>query len=321
MNDLVSIIVPVYNVEKYLNRCIESILRQTYEQLEIILVDDGSPDGCPDICDAWGERDKRIRVIHKKNGGLSDARNVGLANATGEYVAFVDSDDWIHEKYIESLYSAVVKYQVDIAACDVQKVHEEVQKEKELESFIDIYKTEDALHTLMNGTVFRAVVWNKLYRRRILDGERFEVGRYHEDEFFTYRIMGKARKMAFVNADLYYYFQREGSIMRTISYKHLDALDAHIERINYVQQNFPKLCRTDKVTFCVSCVNFYQKTFDLDGKEKKKYRDKITTCRRKISFSIQEYRESNWKERIYIVGSYLCIGFVSRLLSKRKIEK
>ena len=108
MKDLISVIVPVYNVESYLNRCIESLVRQTYKYLEIILVDDGSLDGCPHICDKWSERDNRIHVIHKTNGGLSSARNAGLKVAKGEYIAFLDSDDWIHTKFIEHLYLSLI---------------------------------------------------------------------------------------------------------------------------------------------------------------------------------------------------------------------
>ena len=123
MKDLISVIVPVYNVESYLNRCIESLVRQTYKYLEIILVDDGSLDGCPHICDKWSERDNRIHVIHKTNGGLSSARNAGLKVAKGEYIAFLDSDDWIHTKFIEHLYITIKDYKVDIAACDICQVY------------------------------------------------------------------------------------------------------------------------------------------------------------------------------------------------------
>ena len=117
--DLISVIVPIYNVESYLDRCIESIVNQTYKNLEIILVDDGSPDNCPAMCDAWAARDSRIQVIHKENGGLSDARNAGLAAASGEYIAFADSDDWVDAQCIRSLYGALRETDSEIAACDV----------------------------------------------------------------------------------------------------------------------------------------------------------------------------------------------------------
>lgn len=318
MNDLVSIIVPIYNVEKYLDRCIKSIVQQTYTYLEIILVDDGSPDQCPHICDEWCKRDSRIRVIHKSNGGLSDARNAGLSVATGEYIAFVDSDDWIHEQYVELLYRAVKEYNVDISACDVCLVYTEMKKNISNNPGVQVYETEQALNTLISGKIFRAVAWNKLYHRDLLEGEQFEIGRYHEDEFFTYRILGKVQKMVFISEELYYYFQREGSIMNSISYKHLDSLDAYIDRIKYFENNFSKLYKIDKMKFCVSCINFYQESFKLDNKEKKQCIARIKSCRAKVTFNISEWKEYSIKELIYIVGSRLCIGLLSRLLLLRK---
>lgn len=322
MKDLVSVIVPVYNVEKYLNRCVESIVQQTYKYLEIILVDDGSPDKCPNICDEWSKRDDRILVIHKTNGGLSDARNAGLSIATGEYIAFVDSDDWIHAEYIEHLYTAIKNHKVDIAACDIYWVYMESTLDEINKPMVKVYSTEEALETLINGETFRAVAWNKLYHKDLLNGELFEVGRYHEDEFFTYRILAKSKRMAFVNEKLYYYFQREGSIMNSISSKHLDALDAYIYRINYFENHYSKLYKIDKMRFCMSCICFYQETFKLNDKEKRQCRNRIKSSRTNITFNISEWSEYSFKELIYIVGSRMCIGLMSRLLLlRRKIDK
>ena len=314
MKDLISVIVPVYNVELYLNRCVESLVRQTYKHLEIILVDDGSPDECPNICDEWRNKDSRIRVIHKTNGGLSSARNAGLAVAKGEYIAFVDSDDWIHAEYIEHLYVAIKKYEVDIAACDIRWVYTESQVEEKSKSLTKLYSTEEALETLINGETFRAVAWNKLYHKNLLIGELFEVGRYHEDEFFTYRIMAKADKMVFVNEKLYYYFQREGSIMNSISYKHLDALDAYLERIAYFENKYPELYKIDKMRFCIACIYFYQETFKLNDKEKKDYKNRIKSCRRSITFNCSELKQYSLKELVSIVGSRKFIGLLSVVL-------
>lgn len=318
MNDLVSIIVPVYRVEPYLNRCIESIVRQKYEQLEIILVDDGSPDGCPQLCDQWCKKDRRIRVIHKPNGGLSDARNAALAVATGEYIAFVDSDDWIHEQYIEQLYRAAKEHHVEIAACDVRVVYEQEQPPLVTDPVVEVYETERALETLIHGDVFRAVVWNKLYHRTLLCGEQFETGRYHEDEFFTYRIMGKVQKLAFVQAPLYFYFQRAGSIMNSLSWKHLDALDAYLERIHYFEHHFPRLYPVDKKNFCMACVQLYQRSLELDEPQRKQCTAKIKACRAKVTFLPAEWNAYSRKERVYLLGSRRCIGLLSRLLLRRK---
>lgn len=318
MKDLISVIVPVYNVESYLNRCIESLVRQTYKYLEIILVDDGSLDGCPHICDKWSERDNRIHVIHKTNGGLSSARNAGLKVAKGEYIAFLDSDDWIHTKFIEHLYITIKDYKVDIAACDICQVYTEKQDEKINKLSVKIYSTEEALETLINGETFRAVAWNKLYHKNMLIGEQFETRRYHEDEFFTYRIMAKTNKLAYVDEKLYYYFQRKGSIMNSISYKHLDALDAYLERIAYFKDLYPKLYKIDKMRFCIACIYFYQETFKLNDKEKRECKNRIKSSRHSIRFNCSELKQYSLKESISIVGSRVCIGLLSQLMSLKR---
>lgn len=318
MNDLISVIVPVYNVEKYLDRCVESIVDQTYKNLEIILVDDGSPDNCPQICDEWAAKDSRIRVIHKQNGGLSDARNAGMAIATGEYIAFVDSDDWIHNQYIERMIKAVTIYKVQLVACDLTEVYGKTQEKPVDIDDVEICDAEQAINMLINGRKFKAVAWNKLYHKSLLNGEHFETGRYHEDEFFTYRILGKNDRLAFVNAPLYYYFQREDSIMNSISIKHLDALDAYIERIDYLKNSFPRLYIYDKAVFCVSCANFYREAFKLQGDEHQNCRNRIKICRKKIKFSFYELKNYNLKQLIYIIGSKYCIDILSRLLVYRR---
>ena len=162
--DLISVIVPVYNVEAYLDKCISSIVNQTYRNLEIILVDDGSPDNCPAMCDAWAKKDSRIRVIHKLNGGLSDARNAGMTVTTGELMAFVDSDDWIDVHYIEYLYNALRQSNADISACDLREVYDDttmitfaeqmprVEVATSEEAIEDILKLKDeSMHIVMTG--------------------------------------------------------------------------------------------------------------------------------------------------------------------------
>lgn len=216
MGELISLIVPVYKVEKYLSRCIESILEQTYKEIEIILVDDGSPDSCPEICDNYASRDKRIQVIHKRNGGLSDARNAGIEAARGEYLGFIDSDDYIHPAMYMELWKAIQRYEADVAMCDIQRVDGEggeaciVQSEN-----VRIYSGRKAVENILdkNLHVVSVVSWGKLYRRRLFEGIRFPVGRLHEDEFTTYQLFYRSSKVAFIEGRYYYYFQRPDSIM------------------------------------------------------------------------------------------------------------
>lgn len=316
--DLISVIVPVYKVEDYLNRCIESIVEQTYSQLEIILVDDGSPDNCPFMCDAWAKKDDRIQVIHKKNGGLSDARNAGMLIASGKYIAFVDSDDWIHSQYIELLYTAIKKYDADIAGCDIRWVYDDSIQCEHVSAMMESYTSEEALETLIKGIGFRAVAWNKLYNRRLLQDEYFAIGRYHEDEFFTYKILAKTERLAFVNAELYFYFQREGSIMNSSSSKHLDVLDAYLERLAFLQNKYPVLYHVDKVGFCISCIGLYQDTLRFPGTEQKLCMGMIKNCRSKVHFGFKELFTYSCREKVYIMGSGLCIDFMCRFLLLRR---
>jgi glycosyltransferase involved in cell wall biosynthesis len=316
--ELISVIVPVYKVEEYLDRCVRSIVEQVYTNLEIILVDDGSPDRCGDMCEQWAAKDQRITVVHKKNGGLSDARNFGLDVAQGEYVAFVDSDDWISPDYISRMYNALKKTGAEIAACDVCTVFpgEEVF-DIHNEGILRECSAKEALEDLLQGKGFRAVAWNKLYRKHLLDGERYPVGKHHEDEFFTYRVLGKAEKLVYVEKPMYFYLQRQGSIMRTFSIKRLDALDAYIERLAYLKKRYTELYSKDKFTICVSCAVMYCQSLKLNDKSGIPIRRKIKSIRKQISITFKEYKKASMRQRVFAVGTGVCIGFFCKLISLR----
>ena len=244
MNVLITVIVPIYKVEPYLDRCVESIVCQTYPNLEILLVDDGSPDACPALCDAWAARDPRVRVIHKPNGGLSDARNAGLAVATGEYIGFVDSDDWVEPRMYELLYDALTDTGADIAEAERDNFGEDRpatpwQGDKPA---CATATAEEAISELMRDGRFRQTVWNKLYRRELLREQPFAVGKTNEDEFWTYRIFGNARKLVKLDAALYHYYCRPGSIIQSAyTLKRLDGVEATRERCEYIKERFPAL--------------------------------------------------------------------------------
>lgn len=214
-NPLVSIIVPIYKVEPYLQRCLDSIVNQTYTNLEIILVDDGSPDGCPQICDEYATRDKRIVVIHKENGGLSSARNAGLDVCKGEYISFVDSDDWVEKNYIESLLYIAIKENADITIGEnFISRNKNISINKSYNT--KVYISKDAIfHLLKNNHIAFTVSWGKLYKRELFSSLRFPIGKYHEDEFTTYILFYNSKKIAYTSEILYYYDQRAGSIVST----------------------------------------------------------------------------------------------------------
>lgn len=244
MNYKISVIVPVYNVEKYIDKCLNSIVNQTNKNLEIILIDDGSTDRSGDICEQYAMCDSRIKVIHQKNQGLSSARNRGLDIASGEYIGFVDSDDWISIDMYQILLTTALKYNADIVECGYEKVYE--NKEYIIDSNIEI--TEDkifilnnieALHEEMQWGKFTAIACNKLYRKCLFLKFRYPIGKCHEDEHLTYKLLYSCNRLVSINEiKLYYYLQkREGSITAKFTEKNLDIYDAYEEKTIFFYKN------------------------------------------------------------------------------------
>ena len=231
----ISVIVPVYKVEKFIDRCVESIVNQTFTDIEIILVDDGSPDQSGTMCDAWRAKDERIIVIHKKNGGLSDARNFGLDVATGDYVAFIDSDDWIDSDMLELLFKAVRKYHADIADCSWRCIyHDRIEAETDNSGEYIVGDNIFALRGEMEWKYFKPIACNKIYDRYIFENIRFPVGKLHEDEFTTHLAFYKARKLVYVDVSKYNYDRtREESITAVFREKNLDVIEALQNRLDF----------------------------------------------------------------------------------------
>jgi glycosyltransferase involved in cell wall biosynthesis len=252
--------VPIYNVEPYLNRCVESIINQTYSNLEIILVDDGSPDCCGKICDDWSKKDCRIKVIHKKNGGLSDARNAGMKIATGQYLAFVDSDDWIEKDFISTLYQIIQEENADIAACGVKYITEDdkvIYIRSCKQSKLRLSKIQALNRLVLEDGVFQTV-WNKLYKRKLAENLFFEIGKYNEDDFWTYQVIEKAEKMIVIDKPLYYYLQRQGSIMGTqYTLKRKDGLEARFKRMHDFQK-YKELAYLTREHLYYDCLYHFQ---------------------------------------------------------------
>ena len=207
--DLISIIIPIYKLEKYLDRCIESIVNQTYRNLEIILVDDGSPDRCPSICDEWAEKDSRIKVIHKENGGVSSARNAGLDIAKGDYIGFVDGDDYIRADMYKTLFDEVSKNNCDIVVCSYQMNNEDVGND----GFSRIRKF-DAMILIATGDYKYGVLWNKLYKRSVIKDIKMPPLECCEDLIFNYYVFKNAENISETGLRLYHYEQNESSVTK-----------------------------------------------------------------------------------------------------------
>lgn len=216
MKPLITVIVPVYNVEGYLNRCVESIANQTYRNLEIILVDDGSRDGCPGLCDTWVKSDSRIKVIHKKNGGVSSARNAGLDIACGEYIAFVDADDYIISNMLEKLINGAVLNNCDISICRVSSDESAPNEQAK------VYEN-DVLSLYLSDSLCRPSVFAKLYSRQVIQGLRFDPSiKIGEDYIFNFYAFKNARRVVMLEERLYYYELRENSAVHTLNKEMLD---------------------------------------------------------------------------------------------------
>lgn len=234
---LVSVIVPVYNVERFLDTCITSLVRQTYENLEIILVDDGSTDSCSTICDDWAKKDDRIVVIHKKNGGLSDARNAGLERATGEWIMFVDSDDFVCLDMVRVALGVAEKNQSDLVAFGYLQVCEDCNGVQLYSTQIreTLYEKQELLRQFVKDGDGSMVAWNKLYRKEIWNELRYPVGKIHEDEFVIVDILQNISRATVIDTILYYYRQRKGSIIdkknRKSDYDVLEAFDLRCKKL------------------------------------------------------------------------------------------
>ena len=246
---LISIIVPVYNVEKYLYRCVNSLVNQTYRNLEIILVDDGSTDGSPGICDNWARRDHRVVVFHKENGGLSDARNVGIDHAHGQYLSFVDSDDFVDETFIRVLYDTLVSTNCKMSVIGFQRFFDEKKLAVDSSRKWDIrlYTTEEALTCLFaGGEQFSDYAWNKMYERDLFDSVRYPVKKRFEDVGTCFLLVDQCDRVAYNPAPLYFYFQRADSIMYNWDEGlELDFFEMAGKRHRYIKDRYPGLLAND----------------------------------------------------------------------------
>lgn len=319
MQDLITLIIPVYMVESYLDRCISSIVRQTYENLEIILVDDGSKDSCPAICDRWARKDKRIRVIHRENGGLSAARNSGIETAQGEYLAFVDSDDFVSEEFIEALYQACKCTGSQIAQCRYEYVDGDVMTKdrEEVTEPTEVFSGKEMIKGMSwRDGAYNVVAWNKLYHKSVFEGVRYPEGRIHEDEATTHKLFYQAEQVAFVYRYLYGYYTGGTSITRDkFSLKRLDWEWAVRNRLTFLKER-------QETEILIPMYKIYMDgTIDLYYKIKELLQDEQTAK------EIKERLKSTYKELKKYGGTPLKtkIGYriflISPMLYKRLLGK
>lgn len=319
---LISIIVPVYNVEAYLDRCIRSLVEQTYENLEILLVDDGSPDESGAICDRWAEKDSRIRVIHKENGGAGMARNVALDAARGELIGFVDSDDYIAPRMYAHLYHLMGET-CDIAECEV--VFTEAD-DCPLDDGSSCETTDasavEAMAMHLQEKMFCQTPPNKLYRRSVIGDIRFPEGNLIDDEFFTYKVIGNARRLMHSSACLYAYRQQPGSVMhRPYSLRRLQGLEAQRQRLDYVKARMPELTYQARLHLFFQCIYARQMSMLwMTGEE-------LETAKKIIRSTVSEVtplmprRENGLSRNLWLILAQISFDGVCRLQNKLESRK
>jgi len=242
IKEKISIIVPVYNVEAYLEKCVESILKQTYTNLEILLVNDGSTDKSGELCDKLALRDHRIRVIHKENGGLSDARNRGIDEASSNLIGFIDSDDYIDEDMYETLYRQMVASKADLSMCGHYDVYHQIPEKQVAEIKTWELMPEEAIKMVMEAKILSVTAVNKLYKKALFEQLRFRIGKIAEDAFIMVDLIHQCSKVVATNEKKYYYVHRENSITtQKFSLKFLNVIEAYEQNAKMISENYPDL--------------------------------------------------------------------------------
>ena len=256
MDPIISIIVPIYNVGKYLPKCIESILNQTFKNFELILVNDGSTDNSGVVCDDYAKKDTRIKIIHKSNGGVSSARNAGLYVAKGEYIGFVDPDDYIDKNMYEKLYRLCIDNNSDIAICRFNReINGKIQNKESTEEIIELNNME-AMNELFKGNLYRFSLCNKLFSKKCFNDVLFPEERIHEDLSTTYKLFDNSKKTVYINYCGYIYVRRENSILTsTYNEKRLQAFIAWDEIIEFIDKNYYEIIEQVIATFTYWCVD------------------------------------------------------------------
>lgn len=301
---LISVIVPIYKVEDYINRCINSILSQEYKNLEIILVDDGSPDKCGIICDSYAQLDSRIKVIHKENGGLSDARNAALDIMRGEYVTFIDSDDWVSKYYISNLYKALSSTHATISISGFENVFLDKEIQLDCTSKINVkeYSKRECLEKMFYQNEIEINACGKLYYKDLFKEIRYPVGKLYEDIAVTYKLIDKSEKIAIINNIDYYYFQRTGSIQyEKFNRRKLDAIMHMQEMINFVKTNYPELKVAVNCRYFSTISNIL---FQIKDKNYNKEKEYLWSELKKVRKNVLFNKRGRKKARIGALISY-----------------
>ncbi|MDF2881617.1 MAG: hypothetical protein K0R54_2174 [Clostridiaceae bacterium] len=326
----ISIIVPVYNVEYYLKRCIDSILNQTIKNIEIILVNDGSKDKSGDICEEYKKKDHRVIVIHKKNGGLSSARNAGLEIAAGELVGFVDSDDWIEPDYFETLYNGIIRYNADISVMHFKIVtnYKKIQFATKVKEQWVGFDRNQAMESFFSNNFIGNSAGNKLYRSNLFKDIKYPEGMLMEDKATTYKLIDKSNLVVVNSSRKYHYYLRSDSIMQSnFNRKKFDLLQIHMDQIEFVDKNYPELYELIRARYSYEAFRLLLMMIRSNYSEKWDLERCLKIIKDNVKYVLKEKR-MGIHHKVYILLFYLFpkavllfskSKFASYILKKMKI--
>ncbi|MEH7106943.1 glycosyltransferase family 2 protein [Bacillus sp. JJ1764] len=329
MNETVSVVVPIYKVENYLSRCIESIVKQTYKNLEIILVNDGSPDNCGMMAEQYAKEDSRIKVLHKENGGLSDARNYGMSHVTGDFTIFVDSDDWLDEKLIERLMAIGNKFQADVVQAAFYYAYDDYllfdSKLYPKEKHPIIYHNKELMKQLVMNERVKNFAWGKLYKTKLIKDIPFKKGVLFEDVFWAHLIMQQVNTFVLMNEPLYYYYQREDSIVANYSSRNLDIIKGLLERHDFIEnhyrdlsdQSYKMIVKTQLIHYNLLLRN---REKDYEGSYRKEIEFYLKTNYSKLIRAVEQEKLLKRQLKLFRIHPYFNILLLIILKVLRKIN-
>jgi glycosyltransferase involved in cell wall biosynthesis len=316
---MVSIIIPVYNVQDYLARCVDSVLTQTYTDLEIILVDDGSIDISGDICDEYALLDARVRVIHKENGGLSDARNAGLDVARGNYVAFIDADDYVHPSFVELLLKTINETGAQIAVSTWQELKDgdKPRKVKTKRPRCTILTQEEAISSVFYQKKLNHSACSRIFETQLFNNLRFPEGMLYEDLAIIYPLLCKVEKVALINTPMYYYMHRQGSIITTMSLRRTHVLD-HIERIEeQVTDEAPQYLPAVRSRHLSACFNMLR-LMPIDDPKWQATKERCWDYIKNMRFLCIKDSKVRLKNKIACLLSYFGVAFLIKIINNNR---
>ena len=316
---LISVVVPVYKVEKYLADCVDSILGQTYKNIEVILVDDGSPDNSGIMCDEYKTKDKRIRVIHKSNGGLSSARNCGLENSKGNFICFIDSDDYLEPNYLEELKNNMDYYDSDISVCNFIYHKNDTTSITNFETLSFCSEGKDKFNNLYNAySGLTVTAWNKLYKRKVFDNVRYPEGKIFEDSFIVCNLLDNAKKVSYILKPLYNYICRKESISTSFALNHFDKIEAYDIKIDFISNkgyyDLVVVEKSRKMLHLIKCLAKMER-YGIKNKEVwDKYYKELVEINKEV-----KWKDSNKYDKFYKIFRRLSISMLALMYRLKQL--